>query len=129
MADLTLFDKAVSNYNAAVLLRQNVDDDESQLNIIAFHLQQCLEFALKYQFEMNGLEYPRVHTIEQLLSFAKDHEIDLKTTDYIDEHAEMFTQWEAKSRYILGYLVEQKKVDRAIEELKTYLTLIHDADD
>ena len=129
MGDITLFDKAVTNFNSAVLLRKSIDTDESQLNIIAFHLQQSLEFALKYQFEMNGIEYPKVHTIEQLIRFGKDNDVDLRLTEYIEEHAEMFSQWEAKSRYILGYLIEQKKIDKAIEEIKLYLSAIHESEE
>lgn len=116
----TYFDKAISNFNNARIVRQYMSGDESQLNIIAYHLQQSLEFCFKYLLEINGVEYPKTHDIEQLALIAKSNNVDLKLTEYIEEHCEMFSQWEAKARYILGYTVEAKKVDRAILELDHY---------
>ncbi len=36
----------------------------------------------------------------------------------------MFSQWEAKSRYVLGYAIEARKIERALTELDDYLALI-----
>lgn len=33
-------------------------------------------------------------------------------------------QWESKARYVLGYLVELDKIDRAIEGVEAYLTVL-----
>ena len=118
---MTLFDKALSNFNAARILRDFMGDDEEQLNIIAYHLQQSLEFSIKYSLEMNGIEYPKTHSIEQLVRIAEKNSVDLNLGEYIEEHCEMFSSWEEKSRYILGYLVEIKKIDRAIKEVDDYL--------
>jgi len=117
----TLFDKAVSNYNTARILRENMNDDEEQLNIIAYHLQQALEFSIKYILEINGVEYPKTHSIDQLIAIASGTKVDLFLTDYIEDHSEMFSQWEEKSRYIIGYLVEKKKIDKALPAVNEYL--------
>jgi len=119
---LTLYDKALSNYNCARILRANLTDDENQLNVIAYHLQQSVELALKYLLEQNGVEYPKTHDVDQLIRIAKNNGADLYLTEYITDHAEMFSQWESKARYVLGYLVELDKIDRAIEGLDVYFT-------
>ena len=116
----TLFDKALSNFNTARILRDHMGNDEEQLNMIAYHLQQALELSMKYTLEMNGLEYPKTHDLETLIRLAEQVDVDLRLTEYIEDHCEMFSQWEAKSRYILGYLVEVKKIDRALRELDRY---------
>lgn len=33
----------------------------------------------------------------------------------------MLSQWEAKSRYVLGYAIESRKVERALSEIDDYL--------
>lgn len=42
-------------------------------------------------------------------------------TEYIDSHSEMFTVWEAKTRYILNYQLETKKITLALKEVEDYL--------
>ena len=120
----TLYDKAVANLFAARMLRVSQICDEEQLNIAGFHLQQAVELALKYLLEAEGIEYPKTHSIEQLIALGRKHGANLPLTDYIDDHAEMFSQWEAKSRYILGYAIEDRKIDRALEEVDTFLLAI-----
>lgn len=117
MSDQTLFDKAVSNYNTALILQRYMGEDEAQLNAAAYHLQQSVELAVKYLLEMSGVEYPKTHDIEQLIRLARENKVELYLPEYIDDHAEMFSQWEAKTRYIIGYLVEEKKVVKATEAI------------
>jgi len=118
--EMSLYDKALSNYNSARILRQNLGSDENQLNIIAYLLQQSVELSIKYTLEINGLEYPKTHEIDQLIRLAKEKQVDLFLNEYIEEHSEMFSQWESKSRYVLGYLVELEKIDRAIAGIEEY---------
>jgi len=122
MSEITLYDKALSNYNSACILMNNPTTDENQLNIIAYLIQQSLEFCIKYFLEQDGVEYPKTHNIEQLIRIGEEHGVDMHLTDYVEDHSEMFSQWESKSRYILGYLVEAKKIDRALTELEKMYT-------
>ena len=57
-------------------------------------------------------------------TFGKKNGVDLCLTDYIDDHAEMLSQWKAQSHYILGYIIEQQKIDRAMEEINAFLKCI-----
>ncbi|MCI8366752.1 MAG: HEPN domain-containing protein [Eggerthellaceae bacterium] len=122
----TLYGKAASNYRAAKTLLDYASGDEEQLNMAGFHLQQAVEFAMKYLLEQDGVEYPRTHDIDQLIRIANEGKVDLLLTEYIEDHAEMFSQWEAKSRYILDYSIEQKKIERALKAVDEYLTAIAD---
>lgn len=120
MDDVTLYDKALANYNCACILRNHMSDDEEQLNIIAYHLQQSVELALKYLLEQSGVEYPKTHDIDQLIRIGRENNVELCLTEYIEDHAEMFSLWEAKSRYVLGFLAEVKKIDDAIAGIREY---------
>ena len=89
----TLLDKSISNYNVAVMIRNQMGSDEAYLNYIGYHLQQAVELNLKYQLEMSGIEYPKTHDIDQLLRIGKENGADLLVTEYIEDHSEMFSLW------------------------------------
>lgn len=120
----TLYDKATANFRSAKIILAHADDDEEQLDVIGYHLQQALEFVLKYLLEQNGIEYPKTHDIEQLIRLGNNSDIDLYLTEYLEDHAEMFSQWEARSRYVIGYAIEAHKVERALSELDAYLAIV-----
>lgn len=117
----TLFDKAAANLLSARILFDHVGDDEEQLNVIGYHLQQALELVLKYLLEQHGVEYPKTHDIEQLVRMGNDAHVDFHLPEYLEDHTEMFSQWEAKARYVLGYAIEARKVERALREVDAYL--------
>lgn len=118
----TLFDKALTNFDCAKIIRASIKlEDEEMLNLVGYHLQQALELSLKYTLEMNGVEYPNTHRIEDLLRIGKNNNVELYLNDYIIEHDTLFTSWEANSRYIIGFLIEIDKIDKAIPEIEEYL--------
>lgn len=120
----TLFDKASANFKSARLLLENASDDDEQLNFAGYHLQQAVELAIKYLLEQNGVEYPKTHDIDQLIRIANENGVDLHMSEYVEDHAEMFSAWEAKARYVLGYSIEAKKLVRALSEVDDYLTKV-----
>lgn len=122
----TLFDKAVTNFNTANILRRYVDADESQLNIIGYHLQQSMEFAIKFMLENNGVIYPKTHDIGQLLQLAEENNVDLKIKKRLSNKADMLTLWEQKSRYILGYKINLEKIDDVLPKIDEYLKSLSD---
>jgi len=116
-----LFDKALTNFDCAKLIRKSINDEnEEMINLVGYHLEQAVELSLKYSLEMNGVEYPNTHRIEDLIKLGKTNKIDLHINDYLKEHDALLTSWEANTRYIVGYLVELEKIDKAILELEVY---------
>ena len=124
MEQETLLNKAIENYNVAIMIRNQMDGDEAFLNYIGYHLQQSVELCIKYQLDTQGVEYPKTHDIDQLIFIAKRNNAQLIMTDYIEDHSEMFSQWESKTRYVLNYRLEEKKVDSAIHAVSQYLDKI-----
>ena len=113
----TLLDKANQNLNIANTLYETYRyDDEAYLNYVGYHLQQSVELSLKFCLEINGVEYPKTHDITQLIALINKSEVDIPLTEYIDDHSEMFSLWESRTRYILNYRLEEKKVERALTE-------------
>lgn len=124
----TLLGKAIANIRGAGAILQLSNGDEDQLNLAAYHLQQAEELALKYVLERNGIEYPKTHDIDQLIQVANTNDVDLLLNEYLEDHSEMFSQWEAKSRYALGYSIEYKKIEKALKEIDAHLARIAESE-
>lgn len=120
----TLYDKATHNLKIAELIIKEATDDEAYLNYAGYHLQQAVELSIKFVLEENGIEYPYTHDITQLIYACKENNVSDGFTDYVDEHSEMFTIWESKTRYVTNYNLEAEKVKRAAKEVEAQLELI-----
>ena len=117
-----LLDKALTNYDAAKIIRNSIkDENEEMINLVGYHLQQSIELSIKYTLEMNGVEYLSSHRIEDLIKIAKTNKINLYLNEYIKEHDALLTSWESNTRYIIGYLIELEKIDKAFPEIEKYL--------
>lgn len=117
----TLLTRARHNHKVAMSLWNVMGSDELYLNSIGFNLQQSVELAINFVLEQNGVTYPRTHELVQLYQLSKKENVDLLLSEYMYDHLEMFTSWEAKTRYILDFVLEKDKVQRAMREVHKYL--------
>lgn len=125
MNNETLFDKAKQNLKVAESIYSTIAiNDEAYLNYVGYHIQQALELSIKYMLETNGVNYPKTHDIDQLIRLANINNVELYLNEYIDDHSEMFSLWEARTRYILNYRLEKRKIERSLTETKSYLDVI-----
>ena len=125
MNNETLFDKAKQNLKVAESIYSTIAiNDEAYLDYVGYHIQQALELSIKYMLEMNGVNYPKTHDIDQLIRLANINNVELYLNEYIDDHSEMFSLWEARTRYILNYRLEKRKIKRSLTKTKTYMDVI-----
>lgn len=117
----TLLDKAMLNYRACEILLERAGDDEGLLNMVGYHLQQAVELGIKFLLEEAGVEYPKVHDISQLIRLADAHQVCLGDIDYIDDRADTFSVWEAKTRYVIGYLADLRRIQEAMPQVNRFL--------
>lgn len=94
------------------------------LNIIGDHLQRSAELCLKYQLEKEGIEYPKTHNIDQLIRIGRENNADIIVTDYVHEHSEMLTLWEAQTGYVIGYRLELRKTEAALNGVRKFLETV-----
>ncbi|MGL4737803.1 MAG: HEPN domain-containing protein [Cellulosilyticaceae bacterium] len=71
--------------------------DCADLNICAYHTQQCTEKILKYLLESNGHTYDRTHDISILVDLCLNHHIDIP--EIIEQASFAITSWATQSRY------------------------------
>lgn len=118
----TYLDNARDHWNSASILYRYAIDDEGQLKMIALHIQQSIELALKYTLQKNGVRFHNTHAIEDLILLAKQNDVQTHITEFLEDHAEIITTWKQKCSYVIGFLVEIQKLKKYIEETKIYLT-------
>lgn len=123
MCDIRLFRSARMDYETAKIIWEKPYNDEMILNNAAYHLQQTVEKILKGALECVGVTVPNTHKISKLVRMISDNGANLTVTDWIDDHSEMLSEWEAETRYDMDFLVEKRKLDAAIKEIQIFLNL------
>lgn len=123
MCDVRLFRSAKMDYDTAMMIWRSPYNDEMILNNAAYHLQQTVEKILKGALECVGVTVPNTHKISKLVKMISDHGANLMVTDWIDDHSEMLSEWEAQTRYDMDFLVEKRKLDTAMKEIQMFLEI------
>ncbi len=123
MCDVRLFRSAKMDYETAVMIWRNPYNDEMILNNAAYHLQQAVEKIIKGALECVGVTVPNTHKISKLVKLVSDHGASLILTDWVDDHSEMLSAWEAQTRYDMDFLVEKRKLDVALKEVKAFFEI------
>lgn len=84
---------------AKILLTEegNPTHDEMITDQAAYHVQQAIEKALKFQTEMLGLEYKKTHNLVGLIVPLEEN--GFFVPNELKEKAYIISDWEASSRY------------------------------
>ncbi len=123
MCDIRLFRSARMDYETAQMIWREQTADEMILNNAAYHLQQAVEKILKGALECVGVTVPYSHKISKLASMITNNGANLVVTDWLDDHAEMLSEWETETRYNMDFLVEKRKLDKAMEEVRNFMEI------
>ena len=98
-------------------------------NVAAYHLQQAAEKLIKYQIyqNLNTINNHSVYThdLSRLIGYAVSEGIQLNIPDYIYDHMNSITEWEAGSRYDIAFSIRidtLKKCYNVIEEWEKQIT-------
>lgn len=121
MCDVRLFRSARMDYETAQILWKTPYNDEMILNNAAYHLQQAVEKVLKGALECAGVTVPNTHKITKLIDMITNNGANLVITEWLDDHSEMLSEWEAETRYNMDFLVEKRKLDKALIEVRNFL--------
>ena len=106
----TLLDIAKRNFEVAKSIYEKYSNDDGMLNIVAYHLQQCIELGLKHVLETHGVSYPGTHDIQQLINLLPSDW--LPVFDKIEESADTISAMEAKTRYSKGYRTSSRNLTK-----------------
>ena len=123
MCDVRLFRSAKIDLETAKVLWERPYNDDMILNNAAYHLQQAVEKVLKGALECVGVTVPNTHKITRLIDMIVNNGANLIVTEWLDDHSEMLSEWEAETRYNMDFLVEKRKLDRAIREIHMFFKI------
>ncbi|MBR2215715.1 MAG: HEPN domain-containing protein [Selenomonadaceae bacterium] len=124
--DETLLDLAKRNMDIANLLYSHKESDDGFLNHVGYHLQQCVELAVKHFLETHGIEYSFTHDIDELLDqVPTEYQV---LFDPISDLAGTITNMEAKTRYIKNYRLSERIVSRVLPLANQLLQNIGEVD-
>lgn len=124
----TYLKKALSNFKSAKIIFTYAKGDEEQLNMIAYHLQQTIELAIKHILCLNGIPFQKTHDLDQLITTAKQNKVELYLPEYIKEKADIISLWESKTRYVMGFYVDLERISKTIVEVENYLIKLKSVD-
>lgn len=121
----SLLGRADADISIAKLLLSpsgNPDNDEMITDQAAYHVQQGIEKALKYQTEMMGIEYKKTHNLIGLIVDLEKN--GFMVADELKSKAFIISDWEASSRYKDDFTVVKSDIENAVsiyENLKTQI--------
>ncbi len=95
--------------------------NKSIKNIAAYHIQQATEKLIKYQIYRSEVAISNsqmyTHNIERLIVYGEALGIDLIIPDYIMRNTLKITEWEAGSRYDIGFSVRIDVLKKAYKDI------------
>lgn len=100
-------------------------DERGYNEVICFHIHQAIEKYLKGFLVYNGVEYKRIHDLEELLKACSD--IDADFLNFLDECLSI-TEYYFESRYPLGDIMDysSEEVKDSLDEAYKIIDLIKD---
>ena len=123
-----LFNKAKTDLTAAIILLDQFknSDAELDLEVIFFHLQQCIEKLLKAILSKNEIYFPKTHDLEQLFDLLDQHKIDLVTNRNLlmklnyyaveGRYAVIHDDLDKADKYILELTILTEKVNLLLQD-------------
>ena len=93
-------------------------------NIAAYHLQQATEKMIKYQI-YKSISNPNnrqmyTHDISRIKAYAELEGVTLIIPQYVLEHMNTITDWEAGSRYDIGFSIRIDTLKRCYEVIEKW---------
>ena len=97
-------------------------------NIAAYHIQQAVEKNIKYQIYKSGVSINNAqmytHNIEKLIIYGDSLNIQFYVPDYIRTNSLKITDWEAGSRYDIGFSIRIDTLKKTYNSITEWFSKI-----
>ena len=95
---------------------------------------QCFKYFMARQIDelslaLHGIAFQKTHDLDQLIVLAKNNGVELFLPEYLKEKADVISLWETKTRYVIGFRVEQSRIEKALIELEKYFGTLSSIDE
>lgn len=112
--------RAEADLRTAMVVMQS--GDEYDLQVAAFHIQQCVEKILKVVIEEYGYSYTETGKISDLLQqLPKEQKVlSSATVNSIERDEALLSKWESATRYDDPYMASSNLVKELYDKVKLF---------
>lgn len=99
-------------------------------NIAAYHIQQAMEKLIKIQVFHKSNDYDNHkmfnHNLEKLILYAETLDIGLYVPKYVRDNSLVITDWEAGSRYDVGFSIRIDTLKKGVNEAECWYNKLYE---
>ena len=107
---VNLLERAMSDVRAAKILLP-VASDDVDIDVCAYHCQQCIEKTIKFLIELEGKEYSARHDMDVIIEDLSD-ETAVALVKSVMSRVDL---WISSTRYGSSIMSSKKQVEQVIE--------------
>lgn len=93
--------------------------------LAAYHLQQSVEKLIKYQIYRSESEIDNYrmykHSLDELILYGESLDVELFVPEWISNKRFVITDWEAKGRYDMHFVVRKDTLERCYNEVDDWI--------
>ena len=116
---ITLLQRAISDIKIVELILKENSEDEVQLDVAAYHVQQAIEKCMKFNIQQAGEVFPRTHDV-YLLVQQLEH-AGLAAPEWIYNNGDTINSYATKTRYGTSIVSTRKKIQELCELTSKYI--------
>ena len=106
---VSLLERAKSDLRSVKVLLPIANDD-ADIDICAYHCQQCIEKAVKFLIELEGKEYSARHDMDMVIEDLTDE----NAVDLVKTVMPRIDLWISSTRYGSSIMANKKQVEEAL---------------
>jgi len=107
---VNLLERAMSDLRAAKILLP-ISSDDVDIDVCAYHCQQCIEKTIKFLIELEGKEYSARHDMDVIIEDLSD-ETAVALVKSVMSRVDL---WISSTRYGSSIMSNKRQVEQVIE--------------
>jgi len=106
----------------AKTLAESAASDELHLDVAAYHIQQAVEKAVKFDMQMSGIKYNNTHDMDLLWNTAANGGVVLPS--WIYDNIDILNSYATKTRYGYDIVSSLRKISQLVEFAQSYISAL-----
>lgn len=116
---VTLLDRARADLTNVTYILASHQQDELQLDIAAYHVQQAIEKAVKFALQVKAVRFERTHDMDRLCTQCEKAGIQLP--DWIYDNIDTLNAYATQTRYGSDIVASYRKISMLADSAKEFI--------
>jgi HEPN domain-containing protein len=116
-----LLRRARVRFESAKMFYSRIGEDDANLDMCCFDLQQTLEFTLKFIVESAGRKYKVGHNLLLQLADLDELGVEIPDKSFYIANASIINTWETQTRYFDDFTAVLSLVDEVLQKLPSLI--------